>query len=147
MIFAYANINARILESPIGNNTPDTDGDGIADIVGMGLRANSPETIALFAKYNIDDGGPLDGFAFGGGLQRRDGPIHLDGSFNRALVVEDGYTRIDIFASYDTKIGNYPVKFQMNLDNVTEEFYADKALQYADLAGEMGVKFSGTLRF
>ncbi len=147
MIFAYANINAHILESPIGNNTPDTDGDGIADIVGMGLRANSPETIALFAKYNIDDGGPLDGFAFGGGLQRRDGPIHLDGSFNRALVVEDGYTRIDIFASYDTTIGNYPVKFQMNIDNVTEEFYADKALQYADLAGEMGVKFSGTLRF
>ena len=146
MIFAYSYNDARILEDGITGGTPDLDGDGIADTVGLPLRASSPNSAGLFGKYTIDDG-PLDGFALGGGLQWRDGPIPLDGSFRRALVVEPGYTRIDLFAAYDTTFGNNPVKFQLNIDNVTEEFYADKALGYHDLAGEIGVKFSGTLRF
>lgn len=146
MIFAYSYNDARIIEDAISSGTPDLDGDGIADTVGLPLRASSPNSAGLFGKYIIDDG-PLDGFAFGGGLQWRDGPIPLDGSYNRALVVEPGYTRIDLFAAYDTTIGDNPVKFQLNIDNVTEEFYADKALQYADLAGVIGIKFSGTLRF
>ena len=64
--------------------------------------------------------------------QRRDGPIPLDASFARKFVVEDGYNRLDLMAGYATRIFQRRVKFQINVDNVTDEFYADKSLGYAN---------------
>jgi outer membrane receptor protein involved in Fe transport len=56
----------------------------------------------------------------------------LDASFARKFVVEDGYSRLDLMAAYTARILQRRVKFQANLDNVTDEFYADKSLGYAN---------------
>lgn len=66
------------------------------------------------------------------GPRHRDGPIPLDASFARKFVIEDGYSRLDLMAGYATRVFQRRLKFQVNVDNVTDEFYADKSLGYAN---------------
>ena len=66
------------------------------------------------------------------GYQRREGPIPLDASYARRLVVQDTFDRVDLVASYATRLFDHRVKFQLNVDNVGDEFYADRFLGYAE---------------
>jgi len=75
---------------------------------------------------------PLSGLSLMVGYQRREGPIPLDASYARRLVVQDTYDRVDLVASYATRLFDHRVKFQLNVDNVGDEFYADRFLGYAE---------------
>lgn len=132
VIAAYAHIDARIVSDVINTaSSPDLNGDGAPDTLGLPLRGNSPDSWSLWVKYDFT-AKPLDGLTLSAGYQRRDGPIPLDASFARKFVVEDGYNRLDVMAGYATRIFQRRVKFQLNVDNITDEFYADKSLGYAN---------------
>ena len=132
VIAAYAHIDARIVADVINTaSSPDLNGDGRPDTLGLPLRGNSPDSWSLWVKYDFT-AKPLDGLTLSAGYQRRDGPIPLDASFARKFVVEDGYHRLDVMAGYATRIFQRRVKFQLNVDNITDEFYADKSLGYAN---------------
>jgi iron complex outermembrane recepter protein len=132
IIAAYAHTDARIAADVINTaSSPDLNGDGRPDTLGLPLRGNSPDSWSLWVKYDFT-AKPLDGLTLSAGYQRRDGPIPLDASFARKFVVEDGYSRLDLMAGYATRIFQRRVKFQVNVDNVTDEFYADKSLGYAN---------------
>ena len=132
VIAAYAHIDARIAADVINTaSSPDLNGDGRPDTLGLPLRGNSPDSWSLWVKYDFT-AKPLAGLTLSAGYQRRDGPIPLDASFARKFVVEDGYSRLDLMAGYATRVFQRRVKFQVNVDNVTDEFYADKSLGYAN---------------
>jgi iron complex outermembrane receptor protein len=89
---------------------------------GLRLEGAAPHRLTFFNKYTFDDG-PMEGLRIGGGLVWADGPIQQFGTAPNELVVEDGYTTIDLFARYPTMIGDQPVTFGVNIDNVTDEFF------------------------
>jgi outer membrane receptor for ferric coprogen and ferric-rhodotorulic acid len=131
IIAAFAHIDARIAADVINTaSSPDLNADGLPDTLGLPLRGNSPDSWSLWVKYDFTTK-PLAGLTLSAGYQRRDGPIPLDASFARKFVVEDGYSRLDLMAGYATRVFQRRVKFQVNVDNVTDEFYADKSLGYA----------------
>jgi iron complex outermembrane receptor protein len=132
IIAAYAHTDARVISDVINTgSSPDLNGDGRPDTIGLPLRGNSPDSWSLWAKYDFT-AKPLDGLTLSAGYQRRDGPIPLDASFARKFVIEDGYSRLDLMARYATTVFQRRVTFQVNVDNVTDEFYADKSLGYAN---------------
>lgn len=132
VIGAYAHTNARVVADVINTaSSPDLNGDGRPDTLGLPLRGNSPDSWSLWVKYDFV-ARPLAGLALSAGYQRRDGPIPLDASFARKFVLEDGYSRLDLMAAYSARVFHRRVKFQANIDNVTDEFYADKSLGYAN---------------
>lgn len=130
-ILSGAHIDARVVADVINTaSSPDLNGDGKPDTLGLPLRGNSPNSYALWTKYEFTHR-PLAGLALSAGYQRREGPIPLDASFARKFVVQDTYDRLDLVAAYSTRVFQRRVRFQLNVDNVTDEFYADRSLGYA----------------
>lgn len=131
-VLAYAYTDAKITKDVINPGaSPDLDGNGVADTIGLRLKGVAPAAVSLWLKYELTEG-PLHGLVAGAGYQWRKGPIPLDASFQRKFVTQDSYDRLDILLGYSTRVFSKLTKFQLNLDNVTDEFYADKALGYAD---------------
>ena len=132
LVFAYARTDARVTDDVINPPaSPDLDGDGRADTIGLKLKGVAPKSASIWTKYEFTDG-LFDGLGLGAGVQWRDGPIAHDASFQRKLVVEDGYTRVDLLVNYRARVFGKLTRFQLNLDNVTDEFYSDKSLGYAN---------------
>lgn len=131
-ILAYAYTDAKITKDVINPGaSPDLNGDGVADTIGLRLRGVSPQSVSFWLKYDWS-GTRLKGLVTGAGYQWRDGPIPHDASFARKLVTEEGYSRFDLMAAYTARVFGKLTRFQLNLDNVSDEFYADKSLGYAD---------------
>lgn len=132
IIASYAHTDARVVSDVINPATsPDLNGDGVPDTIGMPLAGTSPNTYALWGKYEFSSGA-LNGFSVGVGYQRREGPIPLDASFARKMVTQDTYDRIDLLLAYSTRIANHPVRLQLNVNNLEDNLYADRYLGYAD---------------
>jgi iron complex outermembrane receptor protein len=89
---------------------------------GLRLEGAAPHRLTFFNSYTFDDG-PMEGLRIGGGMVWADGPIQQFGTAPNELVTEDGYTTFDLFARYPTMIGDQPVTFGVNIDNVTDEFF------------------------
>ena len=92
------------------------------ELEGLRLEGAAPHRLTFFNSYTVDEG-PMEGLRIGGGIVWADGPIPQFGTPNNKLVFEDGYTVVDLFARYPTMIGDQPVTFGINIDNVTDEFY------------------------
>jgi iron complex outermembrane receptor protein len=131
-IVSGAHIDARVFADVINTaSSPDLNNDGKPDTLGLPLVGSSPNSYGLWAKYEFTQA-PIAGLAFSLGYQRRQGPIPLDASFARKFVVQDSYERIDLVVAYSTRIFQRRVRFQANVNNVTDEFYADRSLGYAN---------------
>jgi hypothetical protein len=50
----------------------------------------------------------------------------------RGMQISPGPGALDLMAGCATRVFQRRVKFQVNVDNVTDEFYADKSLGYAN---------------
>ncbi|MDA1069749.1 MAG: TonB-dependent receptor, partial [Verrucomicrobia bacterium] len=92
------------------------------ELEGLRLEGAAPHRFTLFNNYTFGEG-PVEGLRIGGGVVWADGPIPQFGTPNNALVFEDGYTIIDLFARYPTMIGDQPVTFGINIDNATDEIF------------------------
>lgn len=131
-ILSGAHINARVVADVINTaSSPDLNGDGKPDTLGLPLVGNSPNSYALWTKYEFTQA-PVQGLSLSLGYQRRQGPIPLDASFARKFVVQDSYDRLDLVAAYSTRLFQRRVRFQLNVNNVTDNFYADRSLGYAN---------------
>jgi iron complex outermembrane receptor protein len=132
LVAAYAHTDARVVSDVINPATaPDLNNDGAPDTLGMPLAGTSPDAYSLWAKFDFT-AQPLAGLSLMIGYQHREGPIPLDASFARRLVVQGNYDRVDLAASYATRLLGHRVKFQLNLDNAADKFYADRFLGYAE---------------
>jgi iron complex outermembrane recepter protein len=132
VVASYAHTDARIVSDVINPATaPDLNSDGVPDTIGMPLPGTSPNAYSLWTKYEFSQE-RLKGLALNVGYQRREGPIPLDASFARKLVTQDTYDRIDVAVSYAANVFKHRVRFQLNVDNIEDNFYADRYLGYAD---------------
>ena len=86
------------------------------------LEGATPNRYTLWTSYAINEG-VIKGLRFGGGVIVARGPIQQFGTSNNQLVVENGYTQINLFARYGTKIANRAVSFGVNVDNLNNVFF------------------------
>lgn len=86
------------------------------------LEGAAPQRLTLWTSYAIEQG-PLKGLRFGGGFVWADGPIQQFGTSDNQLVTENGYTVIDLFARYGTRLFERNVTFGLNVDNLNDVFY------------------------
>lgn len=126
VVLGYAYTDASITEQELAV-TPDYNGDGISDAVGLGKEGVAKNDIRLWSSYRFADGGALAGFSFGGGLTWREGPIQQFPGFIQRLIREEGDpTRIDLFAAYRTTLLGRPTRLQANWFNATDEDFLDR---------------------
>jgi iron complex outermembrane receptor protein len=131
-ILSGAHIDARVVADVINAAaSPDLNGDGKPDTLGLPLVGSSPNSYSLWTKYEFAQNA-VKGLALSLGYQRREGPIALDASFARKFVVQESYDRLDFVVGYSTRIFERRVRFQFNVNNVTDNFYADRSLGYAN---------------
>ncbi len=91
---------------------------GQSTAVGLNLEGAAPHKFTLWTSYGFDNG-----FRFGGGLIHAEGRIQQYGNSVNRLIYEDGYTEVNLFARYETTVGEYPLSFGLNVSNVTDTLY------------------------
>jgi len=106
--FGYTHMNARTVQSQ-------------TEALGLHLEGAAPDRLTFFTTYSFHDGG-LQGLRIGGGAIQAWGPIQQFGTSGNRLVVEDGYTQINLFARYTTEMFNKPTTLGLNVSNLTNEF-------------------------
>jgi iron complex outermembrane receptor protein len=108
-VFNYSYIDARVVESrTLAKN--------------LRLEGAAPHRFTLWTSYGFEQGF-LKGLRFGGGFVAAYGPIQQFGTSNNQLVVEDGYTVINLFARYATHIAKREVTFGVNVENLNDVFF------------------------
>lgn len=128
---AYAYTDAYISEQNINLDNPDANGDGVADAVGQKKEGVAKHDIRVWTRYQFPDGSALGGLAIGGGFTWREGPIQQFGTYLQRKVLETSDPqRLDLFASYRTKLFERPVDFRANWQNATDEVYRDRRGKY-----------------
>jgi iron complex outermembrane receptor protein len=86
------------------------------------LEGAAPHRLTLWTSYAFPQS-PLTGLRIGGGLVWAGGPIQQFGTSVNRFVREDGYTEIDLFARYSTKLLQRAVTLGVNINNVNNAFY------------------------
>ncbi len=126
VILGYAYTDASITKQELAV-TPDYNGDGVSDAVGLRKEGVAKNDIRVWTSYRFADGGSLAGLSFGGGLTWREGPIQQFPGFIQRLIQERGDpTRLDLFAAYRTQLLGRPTRLQANWYNVTDEDFLDR---------------------
>lgn len=108
-IISYSHIEAKVVVSrTLAKN--------------LRLEGAAPDKVTFWNSYGFNDG-PLKGLRLGGGFIVARGPIQQFGTSNNQFVVENGYTVINLFARYGTKIAGRAVSFGVNVDNLNNVFF------------------------
>lgn len=124
--FAYAYTDAYISKQELAV-TPDYDGDGISDAVGLRKESVAKNDVRIWGSYAFTNDGPLGGLRLGGGLTWRQGPIQQFAGYIQRFIREEGDpTRLDLFAAYNTRAFGHDTRFQLNWNNVTNADYLDR---------------------
>jgi len=108
-VIGYTRLNAKVTQSQ-------------TTALGLGLEGAAPNKLTFWNSYGFSDD-TIRGLKIGGGVIVARGPIHQFGTSSNQLVVEDGYTEVNLFARYTTKIATRSVSFGVNVSNLTNVFY------------------------
>jgi len=92
--------------------------------LGLPLEGAAPNRATLWTSYELTSG-RLKGLRFGGGGVYVDGPIQQFGVSANRLVVQSGYTELNVFARYETTYRDRKLSFGFNVNNLTDEFYLE----------------------
>jgi iron complex outermembrane receptor protein len=126
LLLAYANTRAYISKQEI-SVTPDYNGDGISDAVGLVKEGVARNDVRLWTSYRVKSASRLRGLSFGGGVTWREGPIYQFAGYIQRLIRENGDpTRLDLFVGYRTKLAGRDVKLQANWYNAADANYLDR---------------------
>ncbi|GAB5561271.1 MAG: TonB-dependent siderophore receptor [Synoicihabitans sp.] len=106
----YTHLNARTVVSQ-------------TEALGLNLEGAAPDKLTFYTTYSFADDSGLKGLRIGGGGIKAWGPIQQFGTSGNRLVVEDGYTQINVFARYRTELFNRPTTFGLNISNLADEFF------------------------
>ncbi len=90
--------------------------------LGLPLEGAPPDKATLWTSYEFASG-PLKGLRFGGGGVFVRGPIQQFGVSSNRLVVQRGYTELNLFARYETAYRDHKLGFGLNVNNLTDKFY------------------------
>ncbi len=126
---AYAYTDAYVSKNVIttDGNSPDENRDGVADIIGLPKEGVPEHDVRLWASYAFERNSPLRGLSFGGGYTWRKGPIQQFPTYiHRFIREESDPVRVDLFASYRTKVLGREAGFRLNWHNVTNADYRDR---------------------
>ena len=88
----------------------------------LALEGAAPDRFTLWTSYRITSG-ILKGLRFGGGVIHARGPIQQFGVSANRLVAENGYTELNAFTRYETRIADRKVSLGLNVNNLTNVFY------------------------
>lgn len=111
LLFSYANIRDAYVVS--NTDAPETEG--------MRLPSTPEVSISIWNKYTFQDG-PLAGLFIGGGLVRRDESF-LSTSPANINTKAPSFSRIDLMLGYSGSWNEKPFRFEIKVDNVTDELY------------------------
>lgn len=117
-LVAYAYLwEAKLVSDP--NYVPGTLYHSIQ--IGRRLRTTPEHTFSFFNRYKFTDGA-LKGLSIGGGARYtgEHGPLNHNAQFN---IINDSSLVFDAFVKYKTKLFNRDTTFQLNIENLTDEFY------------------------
>lgn len=115
--FSYAYTDARTTSDLINANTPDANGDGIADSIGLENENVARNSVSILSSYRLNDN-----WRVGGSFMWQEGPFNQFGTYNRRFVTEESdRTRLDLFASYNTEWRDRDVEYRLNITNATNE--------------------------
>lgn len=129
-ILAYSHMDARTTEDLISSTSPDLNGDGIADSIGMQNEGAAKNSASLWVRYRVTQD-TFKGLMVGLGGQWRQGPIQQFPTFNRVLMVQpDDTYRFDAMLGYSARLMNRPVDFRLNVQNITNNRYWDRRGQF-----------------
>ena len=127
---AYAYTDAYVsknLIAPTGFDSPDENKDGIADIIGLRKEGVAKNDIRLWLSYDFEKGSALRGLTLGGGYTWRQGPIQQFPTYIQRFVQQvSDPVRLDLFASYKTKLLGRATSVRVNWQNVTDADYRDR---------------------
>ena len=126
---AYAYTDAYVSKNVIttDGNSPDENKDGIADIIGLPKEGVAKNDIRLWVSYDFEKNTALKGLSLGGGYTWRQGPIQQFPTYiQRFIRQEKDPVRVDLFASYRTKLAGRDTSFRVNWQNVTNADYRDR---------------------
>jgi iron complex outermembrane receptor protein len=127
---AYAYTDAYVsknLIAPTGFDSPDENKDGIADIIGLRKEGVAKNDIRVWLSYDFEKNSALRGLTLGGGYTWRQGPINQFPTYIQRFVqqVADP-VRVDLFASYKTKLLGRATSVRVNWQNATDADYRDR---------------------
>ncbi len=129
-IFAYAYLDARTTQDKISDLSPDANRDGRPDSIGMQNEAVAKNSVSLWLRYRVLNGG-LKHLGLGFGGQWRQGPILQFPTGNRIFMVQpDDTYRFDAAVSYKMTLLQRAVDLQINVQNFTNERYWDRRAQF-----------------
>jgi len=144
---AYAYTDAYISKNNIttDGNSPDSNGDGIADSVGLPKEGVAKNDLRLWVSYDFERHTPLRGLSFGGGVTWREGPIQQFPTYIHRFIQQTGNpTRLDLFVGYRTTLAGRPTSLRLNWQNVTDENYRDRRGYFV---APSTVQFNAEMRF
>lgn len=89
--------------------------------IGRRLRTAPEHTFSFFNRYKFTDGA-LKGFSIGAGGRYigEHGPLNHSPQFN---IINDSSLLFDAFIKYKTKLFDRDTEIQLNIENVTDDFY------------------------
>ena len=93
------------------------------EALGLRLEGAAPDKLTFYTTYSFANDSGLKGLRLGGGAIKAWGPIQQFGTSGNRLVVEDGYTQINVFARYRTELFDRPTTFGINVSNLADEFF------------------------
>ena len=126
---AYAYTAAYVSKNVIttDGNSPDENREGIPDIIGLPKEGVAKHDVRLWVSYAFAKNTPRQGLSFGGGYTWRKGPIQQFPTYIQRFIREESNpVRIDLFASYRTKLLGRETGFRVNWHNVTNADYRDR---------------------
>ena len=88
----------------------------------LSLEGAAPDTYSLWTSYEFSRGA-LRGLRLGGGVVHVKGPVVQQSGTTSRWVIEDGYTELDFFARYNTKLIGKPATLGLNVNNANDVFY------------------------
>src|SRR5690606_25397760 len=90
--------------------------------VGLALEGAAPHRYTFWTSYEVRNG-PLKGLRVGGGGVVARGPIQQFGVSVNRYVRENGYTELNAFARYPSRLFGRPAVYGLNVANLTDTFY------------------------
>ena len=131
---AYAYTDAYVsknLIAPTGFDSPDENKDGIADIIGLRKEGVAKNDIRVWLSYDFEKNSALRGLTLGGGYTWRQGPINQFPTYIQRFVQQvPDPVRVDLFASYKTKLLGRATSVRVNWQNATDADYRDRRGYY-----------------
>ena len=109
------------------NDSPDVNGDGISDAVGLAKEGVADLDFRFWSSYDFASDSTLKGLSIGGGMTWRKGPIQQMTTYSQRFVTEEGDPfRVDLFAAYRTEIAGKDARIRLNWQNATNSAYRDR---------------------